>query len=197
LSYSKCGGPVDASNSGRITGVCVSDQQVKEWHRRIWNICDVLRHAVAQLIEGVRYKPEGCGFDSWWCHRNFSLTKSFWLHYDSGVDPASNRNKYQEYFLGVKAVATYSWEPYHFYVLTVFKSVSLNLLELSEPVQACHGITLKWKIANINMWPLGHVLFHPDLICWAAACTVCFMIVCSTVGHLFCTFRCHMEYNYC
>jgi hypothetical protein len=102
------------------------------------------------------------------------------------VDSASNRNEYQKYFLGVKAVAIYSWEPYHFYVLTVFKSVSLNLLGLSEPVQAGNVIALKWKIAILNLWPLGHVLFHPDLICWAAACTVCFMTVCSTVGHLFC-----------
>jgi len=29
--------------------------------------------------------------------------KSFRSHYDSGVDSASNRNQYQEYFLGVKA----------------------------------------------------------------------------------------------
>ena len=31
-------------------------------------------HAVVQLVEALRYKPEGCGFDSQWCHRNFSLT---------------------------------------------------------------------------------------------------------------------------
>ena len=30
--------------------------------------------------------------------------KSFQLHYGPGVDLASNRNEYQEYFLGVKAV---------------------------------------------------------------------------------------------
>ena len=29
--------------------------------------------------------------------------KSFRLHYGPGVDSASNRNEYQEYFLGVKA----------------------------------------------------------------------------------------------
>jgi len=29
--------------------------------------------------------------------------KSFRTHYDPGVDPASNRNEYQEHFLGVKA----------------------------------------------------------------------------------------------
>jgi hypothetical protein len=30
-------------------------------------------HAVAQLIEALRYKPEGRGSDSRWCRRNFSL----------------------------------------------------------------------------------------------------------------------------
>jgi len=29
--------------------------------------------------------------------------KSFRSHYDPGVDSATNRNAYQEYFLGVKA----------------------------------------------------------------------------------------------
>jgi hypothetical protein len=29
-------------------------------------------HAVAQLVEALRYKPEGCGFE-----RSFSLTQSF------------------------------------------------------------------------------------------------------------------------
>ena len=31
-------------------------------------------HAVAQLVEVLRYKSEGRGFDSRWCHWNFSLT---------------------------------------------------------------------------------------------------------------------------
>jgi hypothetical protein len=31
-------------------------------------------HAVAQLVEALRYKPERRGFDSRWCHWNFSLT---------------------------------------------------------------------------------------------------------------------------
>jgi hypothetical protein len=31
-------------------------------------------HAVAQLFEALRYKPEGRGFDIRWCHWNFSLT---------------------------------------------------------------------------------------------------------------------------
>ena len=33
----------------------------------------------------------------------FIEIKSFRSHYDPGVDSASNRNEYQEYFLGVKA----------------------------------------------------------------------------------------------
>jgi hypothetical protein len=34
----------------------------------------LLEYAVAQLVEALRYKPEGRGFDSRWCHWNFSLT---------------------------------------------------------------------------------------------------------------------------
>ena len=34
---------------------------------------------------------------------NFIDIKSFRSHYGPGVDSASNRNEYQEYFLGVKA----------------------------------------------------------------------------------------------
>ena len=32
------------------------------------------RYVVAQLVEALRYKPEGRGFDSRWYHWNFSLT---------------------------------------------------------------------------------------------------------------------------
>jgi hypothetical protein len=31
-------------------------------------------HAVAQLVEALRYKPERRGLDSQWCHCNFLLT---------------------------------------------------------------------------------------------------------------------------
>ena len=34
----------------------------------------ILGHAVAQLVEALRYKSEGRAFDSRWCHWNFSLT---------------------------------------------------------------------------------------------------------------------------
>jgi hypothetical protein len=58
---------------------------------------------VAQLVEALRYKPEGRGFDARLGHWNFSLTYSFRAHYGSGVDSTFIRNEYQEYFLGVKA----------------------------------------------------------------------------------------------
>jgi hypothetical protein len=29
---------------------------------------------IGALFEALRYKPEGCGIDSQWCHWNFSLT---------------------------------------------------------------------------------------------------------------------------
>ena len=31
-------------------------------------------YAVAQLVEALRYKTERHGFDTRWCHLNFSLT---------------------------------------------------------------------------------------------------------------------------
>jgi hypothetical protein len=62
------------------------------------NICIYLPYnivyKVVQLVEALRYKPEGRGFDSWW--------QFFRPHCGPGVDSASNRNEYQEYFLGGK-----------------------------------------------------------------------------------------------
>jgi len=48
------------------------------------------------------YKSKGRWFDSRWCHWEF-LIDIIRSHYGPGVDSASNRNEYQEYFLGVKA----------------------------------------------------------------------------------------------
>ena len=96
---------------------------------------------VAQLIGALRYKLEGRRFSSQWCHWNFSLTESFQPH--CGPDSASNRNEYQEYFLGSKdgwCVGLTTLPPLH--VLIVLKSGSLNLLEPSGLVQACNMIAL-------------------------------------------------------
>jgi hypothetical protein len=37
-------------------------------------VFDKRGHAVALLVETLRYKLEGCGFDSQWCHGIFPLT---------------------------------------------------------------------------------------------------------------------------
>jgi hypothetical protein len=58
------------------------------------------------VVEALRYKPDGRGIDSRWCHWNLFLTYSFRPHYGPGVDSASNRNEYQEYILWVKAAGT-------------------------------------------------------------------------------------------
>ena len=55
------------------------------------------------MVKVLCYKSEGRWFSPSWGHWNFSLTKSFRSHYGPGVDSASNRNEYQEYFLGIKA----------------------------------------------------------------------------------------------
>ena len=55
------------------------------------------------VVKALRYKPAGRGFDSRWCHWNFSVTLPFRPHYGPGVESASNRSEYQVYFLGVKA----------------------------------------------------------------------------------------------
>jgi hypothetical protein len=71
--------------------------------QKMFMFFETLGHAVAQLVEALRYKPKGRGFDSRCCNWNFSLIKSFRPHYGPGVDSAFDRNEYQEYFLGVKA----------------------------------------------------------------------------------------------
>jgi hypothetical protein len=58
---------------------------------------------MVQLVEALRYKPEGHEFDSQLGYWDFSLTQSFQPHYGPGVDSASNRNEYQGCLLGGKS----------------------------------------------------------------------------------------------
>ena len=59
------------SASGIVT-LCrwPSGAQVERGLESSLNLCTG-RHAVAQLVEALRYKPEGRVFDSRWCHWNF------------------------------------------------------------------------------------------------------------------------------
>ena len=52
------------------------------------NSCKVPAILVAQLVEALRYKPEGRGFDS-----------RFRPHFGPGVDSACKGNEYKEYLL--------------------------------------------------------------------------------------------------
>ena len=53
------------------------------------------------MVDALRYKPEGRGFDSRQCHWKF-FDIILPAAYGTGVDSASNRNECQEYFLGKK-----------------------------------------------------------------------------------------------
>ena len=55
------------------------------------------------VVKVLCYKSEGPWFDSRLCHWNLSLTYSFRSHDGPGIVSASNRNEYQENFLGVNA----------------------------------------------------------------------------------------------
>ena len=55
------------------------------------------------VVKVLCYKSECRWFDPSWCQWIFDDIKSFRSHYGPGVDSASNRNEYQEYFLGVTA----------------------------------------------------------------------------------------------
>ena len=83
---------------------------------------------ISRWLSGLRQCPaksEGRGFDSRWCHWNFSVTKSFRRLYDLGVDTASNRNEYQEYFLKGRGGRDV--------VLTTLPPSCANCLEIWEP----------------------------------------------------------------
>jgi hypothetical protein len=90
------------------------------------------------LVETLRYKPEGRGFDSRRCCWIF-----FYWHNPCGRTMALESAQ----TLTKMSTRNVSWElmrPVH--VSIVLKSGSLNLLEPSGPVQACNGIALHLHI---------------------------------------------------
>jgi len=82
--------------------------------------------------------------------------KFFRSDYGPGVDSASNRNEYQEYFLGSKdgRCVRLTTLPPSFAV--VMKSGSLNFLEPSGPLQACNRtgstFTFNMRKYDIGLW---------------------------------------------
>jgi hypothetical protein len=74
-----------------------------------------------------------------------------------GVDSASNRNEYQEYFLRGKGGRCVGLTTYHLHVPIVLKSWSLNLLKPSGPVQGCNGVALPLPLPlplPIHFWKM-------------------------------------------
>ena len=91
------------------------------------------------VVKVLRYKSEGRWFDSNWCHWNFLLTLSFRSHYGPGVDSASNRNDYQEYFLvgknrPVRKANNLTTILYRCHEIWELPGASWNLLSYSRPV---------------------------------------------------------------
>jgi hypothetical protein len=115
---------------------------------------------VVVMIKSRTYSSyEGRGFDSRWCHWNFSLTQSFQLHYGPGVDSASNRNYYQEYFLGGKGGRCIG--------LTALPPSCADCLEIWEPqppgtLWACPGLywdCFTFTVLTVLIFP---VIFWTD-----------------------------------
>ena len=67
---------------------------------------------------------------------------SFRSYYGPGVDSASNRNEYQEHFLGGKGGRCLRLTTLPTSCTVVMKSGNLNFLEPSGPLQECNGTTL-------------------------------------------------------
>jgi hypothetical protein len=101
--------------------------------------------AVAQLVEALRYKPEGrrvrFPMVSLECFIDIILSVALWpwgrpslsQKWVPGIFPG-----------GVNAAGAYGWQPYHLQVPIVWKSGSLSLLEPSGTVQACNGTALPY-----------------------------------------------------
>ena len=100
-------------------------------HHGVSNYMILTGHPVAQLVEALRYKPAGRGLDSRRYNWNFSLTYFFQPHYGPGADSASNRNEYQEYFLGCKCGRCLRLTILPSPCAVVMKSGKLNFLEPS------------------------------------------------------------------
>jgi hypothetical protein len=96
------------------------------------------------MIEALRYKPEGRGIDSRWCHWNFSLTYSFRPHYGPGGK-------------GGRCVG-----------LTTFPPSRADCLEIWEPqppgtlraCKACNGIALPLPLPLLKLTPGSIILLE-------------------------------------
>ena len=104
-------------------------------------VCNIYLYlSIAQLVETLRYKSKGRGFDSRWNHCYFSLTHFFRPHYGPMFDSFCNRNEYQGYLLGGKGgwcISLTTLPPSYAICLEILgDSTSWNAKGLSRPVMS-------------------------------------------------------------
>ena len=133
-------------------------------------------HTHTQLVEALRYKPEGRGFDSRWCHWNFSLTQSLLPHYGPGVDSASDRNEYQ-YCILTHNLHTFSKPTYiscqmYWHVKDLSKRIlSRSLGRIGVGTKSRHGAEhtcISYGASsgrNILLCPTFHVIWFTHTFC--------------------------------
>jgi len=107
------------------------------------DIKDRWGNTVALLVEALRYKSEGQGFElpkmSLEFFIDIILSAALWHWGDS----TSNRNEYEEYFLGGQRRPVRKSDNLTTVLCRLFRNTgSLSFLETLGPVQACNGIVL-------------------------------------------------------
>jgi len=93
------------------------------------------------VIKALRWKPAGRGFDSRWCHWNFSGNHPSGCTMALGsTQPLTEMStRYTSWGKGGRCVRLTTLPPS---CVVVRKSGNLNFLEPSGPLQACNGSVL-------------------------------------------------------
>ena len=135
--------------------------------------------ATVGYIQGV-YFIRGTRWRSWsrHCGTNRKVAVSI-SRGGPGVDSASDRNEYQEYFLGGKGGRCVGL------ITLSSKSGSLNLLEPSRPVQACTEIAYTQEVSK-DPTLLTALKIYVIII-------IIIIIICHGVGPLVDPFRSHVS----
>jgi hypothetical protein len=140
---------------------------VAQWLRR----CATNRKIAGSIPDGFRW--------------NFSLTQSFRSHYGPGVDSGSNRNEYQDYFLGVKSGRCVRLTTYHHPVplsRNLGTLTSWNPLGTSGPVKgliylyACNKfyfiMCFSWLMDCTSVCPRHQCQDQSSAPEWTTICTI-------------------------
>ena len=119
-------------------------QEVRIVLYSIWSgtaVAQWLRRCATNWKIACSFPASVCGF--------FIDIKSFRPHYGPGVDSASNRNEYQEHFLGVKSGRCVRLTTLPPSCAAVMKSGNLKFLETSGPLQARNGTALPLPLQHL------------------------------------------------